>query len=338
VDGVSCGIWKQIWNWKGPQRVRQFIWTAVHNRLMTNAERHRRHLTNNMECGLCVDEPESIDHILRKCPLAKQVWVKTLAITESNEFFSLSPEDWWKRYISDKYVSLSFGLTCWLLWKNRNDRVFEGKSTNLIGILEQRRYWVNICNSAYKDVDGLKQCQGKERVPSMISWEAGQGQGYTLNTDGSVRISEQRAAAGGCLRDSDGRVIDCFAANLGNCSITRAELTGVIIGLERAWNLGIREVEVQTDSACVAKFFSEGSTGIHQHATLIGKFKIISQRAWRITVKFIYREANYLADFLANRGHALALGTHTIDNSESGVLYWAKYDLVGGSEIRNIFT
>ncbi|CAN1789137.1 hypothetical protein LINPERHAP1_LOCUS18346 [Linum perenne] len=115
----------------------------------------------------------------------------------------------------------------------------------------------------------------------MISWEAGQGQGYTLNTDGSVRISEQRAAAGGCLRDSDGRVIDCFAANLGNCSITRAELTGVIIGL---------------------------------------------------------REANYLADFLANRGHALALGTHTIDNSESGVLYWAKYDLVGGSEIRNIFT
>ncbi|CAN1289838.1 Putative ribonuclease H protein At1g65750, partial [Linum perenne] len=149
-----------------------------------------------------------------------------------------------------------------------------------------------------------------------------------------VRVSEHIAAVGGCLRDKDGRVIDSFAANLGDCSITRAELTGVVIGLDRAWDMGIREVEVQTGSACVVKLLTERMPGNHQHATLIEKFKNISQRAWSVSVKFIYREANYLADFLANKGHELVLSTHTIGISESNVLYWAKYDLVGGSETR----
>ncbi|CAN1163537.1 Putative ribonuclease H protein At1g65750 [Linum perenne] len=174
-------------------------------------------------------------------------------------------------------------------------------------------------------------------VTRNIYWKAAQGTSYTLNTDGSVRLSDHVAAAGGCLRDNDGRVIDCFAANLGDCSITRAELTGVINGLDRAWNIGIREVEVQTDSACVVKLLTETMPGNHQHATLIQKFKNISQRAWSVSVKFVYREANHLADFLANKGHELTLGTHTIETSESNVLYWAKYDLVGGSETRTIF-
>ncbi|CAN1148328.1 hypothetical protein LINPERPRIM_LOCUS38022, partial [Linum perenne] len=58
--------------------------------------------------------------------------------------------------------------------------------------------------------------------------------------------------------------------------------------------------------------------------------KGIKKGVWSVSVKFIYREANYLADFLANKGHELALGTHMIGISESNVLYWAKYDLVEG--------
>ncbi|CAN1163535.1 Putative ribonuclease H protein At1g65750 [Linum perenne] len=333
----SNGIWKAVWSWKGPQRVRQFLWTATHNRLMTNAERHRRHLTGNPECGLCVDEPESQNHILRSCPMARQVWASTLNIDESDDFFSLNVEDWWRRNITSKDTALIFGLTCWILWNARNIRVFEGKLTSAAGIMEQGRFWARISNSAQQEVTNLKRSQGSAGVTRNIYWKAAQGTSYTLNTDGSVRLSDHVAAAGGCLRDNDGRVIDCFAANLGDCSITRAELTGVINGLDRAWNIGIREVEVQTDSACVVKLLTETMPGNHQHATLIQKFKNISQRAWSVSVKFVYREANHLADFLANKGHELTLGTHTIETSESNVLYWAKYDLVGGSETRTIF-
>ncbi|CAN1837774.1 hypothetical protein LINPERHAP1_LOCUS35202 [Linum perenne] len=48
------------------------------------------------------------------------------------------------------------------------------------------------------------------------------------------------------------------------------------------------------------------------------------------------RKLIFLADFLANRGHELALGVHTVDNTKRGVLYWANYDLVGGSETQAV--
>ncbi|CAN1804498.1 Putative ribonuclease H protein At1g65750 [Linum perenne] len=337
VEGATNGIWKKIWSWKGPQRIRQFLWTAVHNRLLTNTERQRRHLTNSAECGLCVDTPESLDHILRHCPLAEQVWSRTMPPDKLTDFFFLDPGEWWKRYIGDVNLSPVFGITCWLLWKARNERIFEGKSTSVHGILEQGRFWLNASSSAYQSVVALKQTQGNEGSIAQIYWTPAQEPTFTLNTDGSVKVSAQRAAAGGCLRNSEGRVIDVFAANLGNCSITRAELTGVVIGLERAWNIGIRQVEVQTDSAVVVKLVSKDALGEHQHATLVSRLRNLIQRSWQVSVKFIYREANHLADSLANKGHDLALGVHSIDSSESSVLYWAKYDLVGGSESRTIF-
>ncbi|CAN1312556.1 hypothetical protein LINPERPRIM_LOCUS28673, partial [Linum perenne] len=39
-----------------------------------------------------------------------------------------------------------------------------------------------------------------------------------------------------------------FTAKLGKCSITRAELRGIIQGFELAWNGGHRKIIVQTDS------------------------------------------------------------------------------------------
>ncbi|CAN1351644.1 Putative ribonuclease H protein At1g65750 [Linum perenne] len=330
-------IWKRIWKWEGPQRVRQFLWLALHNRLLTNAERHRRHLTDTAECGACANDTETVDHILRGCPMAQQVWMTTLSIPQSDGFFSMELDDWWKANLGKKEGSIGFGITCWLLWKARNERIFEGKMSTVTGIVEQRRFWVNITTSAYRQVADLRNTRTREGTSKDISWKVASGSGFTLNTDGSVRRTERKAATGGCLRDAEGRVIDAFVANLGNCSITRAELTGVVLGLERAWEKGIRKLEVQTDSACAVQLLAEGVSDSHQHGTLVRKFKLLFERDWEVSVKFIYREANHLADYLANKGHEMALGIHTIENSDSGILYWAMYDLVGGSESRRIF-
>ncbi|CAN1189728.1 hypothetical protein LINPERHAP2_LOCUS40075 [Linum perenne] len=40
------------------------------------------------------------------------------------------------------------------------------------------------------------------------------------------------AAAGGLIRSNDGRCLLAFCTNLGKCSIMRAELRGVIAGLQ----------------------------------------------------------------------------------------------------------
>ncbi|CAL1361606.1 unnamed protein product [Linum trigynum] len=57
--------WKCLWKWPGPNRIKHFLWLALHDRLMTNAERKRRKLTSNDSCA---------EHIMRHCPSSQQVW------------------------------------------------------------------------------------------------------------------------------------------------------------------------------------------------------------------------------------------------------------------------
>ncbi|CAN1164221.1 Putative ribonuclease H protein At1g65750, partial [Linum perenne] len=73
-----------------------------------------------------------------------------------------------------------------------------------------------------------------------------------------------------------------FTCNLGRCSITQAELTGAVVGLDRAWQLGFRNVELQLDSTTALSILHGPDPIQHQH---------------------VYREGNRVADFLANLGH-----------------------------------
>ncbi|CAN1243659.1 Putative ribonuclease H protein At1g65750, partial [Linum perenne] len=152
----------------------------------------------------------------------------------------------------------------------------------------------------------------------------------TLNTGGSVIRQTGVATTGGVLRDHNGRVSDAFTANLGKCSITRAELTGIVLGMERAWNKGIRSLEIQTDSLCAVNLLLKADNLDHQHATIVGRFRKLLERNWSVNVIHVYREANCPADALVNKGHGMSLGTHTVDGSDGTIRYWERYDLVAG--------
>ncbi|CAN1154206.1 Putative ribonuclease H protein At1g65750 [Linum perenne] len=65
-----------------------------------------------------------------------------------------------------------------------------------------------------------------------IDWDPGSEGWVTVNTDGSVVQSIGNTPTGGLIRDHLGRCFSAFSANLGRCSITRAELRGILHGLE----------------------------------------------------------------------------------------------------------
>ncbi|CAN1787197.1 Putative ribonuclease H protein At1g65750 [Linum perenne] len=60
-------VWASIWKWRGPHRVKHFLWLASHGRLLTNNERHRRHLAQDASCAFCNHPDESLSHVLRDC-------------------------------------------------------------------------------------------------------------------------------------------------------------------------------------------------------------------------------------------------------------------------------
>ncbi|CAN1146376.1 Putative ribonuclease H protein At1g65750 [Linum perenne] len=96
--------------------------------------------------------------------------------------------------------------------------------------------------------------------------------------DGS-RISHTGATAiGGLIRDDASTLVRAFCANVGNCSITRAELRAIVGGLKLAWSLGIRKVDVQTDSATVVAMLQVVDRPLHMHATLVAEFQALQTR------------------------------------------------------------
>ncbi|KAJ8762734.1 hypothetical protein K2173_012226 [Erythroxylum novogranatense] len=76
--------------------------------------------------------------------------------------------------------------------------------------------------------------------------------GWTkLNVDGAVDPLTGATAVGGVLRSTNGSWLAGFAHNLDICSVTNAELWGLLDGLQIAWSLGINKVKVESDNMSV---------------------------------------------------------------------------------------
>ncbi|CAN1786317.1 Putative ribonuclease H protein At1g65750 [Linum perenne] len=163
----------------------------------------------------------------------------------------------------------------------------------------------------------------------MIGWRPADDGWCTLNSDGSLYTRPNRAAVGGLIRDHEGRLISSFAANLGACSIIRAELRGIVEGMRLAWDKGVQKLCIQSDSKAAVSILSNVDNLDHRHASLVEKFQALKNRDWEVSINHIFREANNAADYLAKLGHDLALGTHVFLYPDSNLLYWLSFDLVG---------
>ena len=67
-------FWRILWQWRGPQHIKTFLWVVGQNRLKTKAELFRRHIVDDMSCARCGCVVENTLNVLRDCPSAKHVW------------------------------------------------------------------------------------------------------------------------------------------------------------------------------------------------------------------------------------------------------------------------
>ncbi|CAN1137708.1 Putative ribonuclease H protein At1g65750 [Linum perenne] len=174
------------------------------------------------------------------------------------------------------------------------------------------------------------------RRDTLISWFPPPDDWVSINTDGSVIQPNSRAAAGGAIRDSQGRCLASFSANLGSCSIMRAELRAAEIGLTTAWGLGLKKVILQMDSFSAVSAIEEQEDTDHQHAILALEFQELKSRSWDISITHVFREANCGADYLANLGHSYCFGLHLFSQPNSSLAYWLRFDLIGVASPRAI--
>jgi ribonuclease HI len=122
-----------------------------------------------------------------------------------------------------------------------------------------------------------------------------------LSTDGGARGNPGPAAFAYVLESDDGTVLAAHGETIGVATNNVAEYSGLIAGLEKALELGLREVDVVSDSELMVKQM-RGEYRVKNEA-----LRELSVRAGRlarelgsVTYTAVRREHNELADRLVN--------------------------------------
>lgn len=121
------------------------MWLVAHRRYWTADRLARRNMPHPSKCPLCNQEEETIDHLLTSCVFARRFWFLLL---QRADLAALAPQprdlvfgDWWSRADSLVDSALKDGLNsliilgAWMLWRHRNECVFNGASPSLPAVL-----------------------------------------------------------------------------------------------------------------------------------------------------------------------------------------------------------
>jgi len=131
---------------RAPPKCKFFIWLVLHDRCWTAARRKKHGLQDDDSCALCSQAPETIEHLLLCCSFSRELWFQ---LFHRIGWSAVSPSShdqwlvaWWtrarKRILKEErscFDSVVI-LICWMVWKERNKRIFDRQIRTMHEILD----------------------------------------------------------------------------------------------------------------------------------------------------------------------------------------------------------
>ncbi|CAA7028167.1 unnamed protein product [Microthlaspi erraticum] len=332
-------FFSRVWKVAAPERVSFFLWLTGNQCIMTNQKRKRRHLSDSDICTVCKGGVETLIHILRDCPAMSGIWSRIVPIRRQQDFFDRSILSWLYDNLGEDGLvegspwSTMFAIGVWWGWKWCCGNVF--------GENRKCRDRVRFIKDQSKEVtQAIEKCNAQNikpaRVDRMIAWVPPEVGWIKLNTDGASRGNPGPATAGGALRNNYGDWCGGFVLNIGRCTAPLAELWGVYYGLLIAWEKHIPRLEVEIDSELVVGFLKTGINDSHPLSFLVRLCHGLIEKDWLVRISHVYREANCLADGLANYAFSLPMGFSSFDSVPSDLNGVLQDDILGSARLRSV--
>jgi ribonuclease HI len=131
---------------------------------------------------------------------------------------------------------------------------------------------------------------------------------WLLMVDGAARGNPGEAGCGAAVFAADGSLVKELSRYLGRATNNIAEYEGLLMGLEALLQMGAKKIRVQSDSQLLVRQLNG------EYRVKDEKLRVLFTKAMKLLRQFdsyrvvhVYREANKVADRLANRGIDQAL-------------------------------
>ncbi|MQL68626.1 hypothetical protein Taro_000903 [Colocasia esculenta] len=214
-------------------------------------------------------------------------------------------------------------LILWEIWRARCSLRFEGKRLSFHRITYNINFMISLSLEAanfrvvspgqkLQDIYSLGFSLSIKHVSfKLIRWIP-PSKGLVLNVDGASKGNPGTCGGGGCVRDCNGNLLFAFAHFCGFGSSLIAETRSLCDGLRLALDHSFHLTEIKSDSLTLVNSIS--SMKVPSWKCLHWWRDALSIiQTFDINIKHTYRQANQLADALANIGCS----------SQSNVLYFS---------------
>jgi ribonuclease HI len=142
----------------------------------------------------------------------------------------------------------------------------------------------------------------QERVSAAAAQAAERRKRTRLYVDGAARGNPGPAGAGAVILSPDGHVVAKLGKFLGDSTNNVAEYMGLILGLRRAKAMGIRELDVFSDSELMVKQLAGDYAVKAEHLRpLHDEARALLKGFTEVQVTHVPREENAQADLMSNR-------------------------------------
>jgi hypothetical protein len=139
-EQVDRSVVDDVWHRYIPQKVSMFVWRLLRNRLPTkdNLLRRRIILANAVDCAYGCGKVESATHLFLECGIPSMVWLQVQNWVGISTVFPSQMREHFTQFTlmagmpsSSHYVfKVIWFAYVWVIWKDRNNRVFHNTGSN----------------------------------------------------------------------------------------------------------------------------------------------------------------------------------------------------------------
>nr|XP_023872391.1 uncharacterized protein LOC111985003 [Quercus suber] len=192
-----------------------------------------------------------------------------------------------------------FAVKAWSLWNHRNVVKFGGQCKNAARITKEVADYM-------KEFRQESHSPGKCPIIPKLQWTPPRKGWYKINLDGAVFNESGSCGVGVVIRNENGCLMGAMSKR---CKLPlkalETEALAVQEGIGLAWDLGLKKIEIESDSQLVVSALTKADSVPWSISKVIEGVRLSLRcfKAWKVT--HTCREANAAAHQLARKASAV---------------------------------